>query len=155
MKTILIAGSGSDVGKTSLACRIFGILPDWSALKVTVKSEGRCPRGRSCSVCDQIKVPFCIITEDRVINQEGKDTSRLREAGAKQVVWLQASPAGLRPGLREAFASFEDTEGIVIEGTSVLRYHTPDLTIYIEKEKGQIKPTSKEAKEKADIIIRC
>lgn len=131
MKTIVISGGKSGVGKTYLAQRLLGSLEGWSALKVTVNKDGGCPNGKNCGVCGEIKKSFYIIKDKNIINQTGKDTARLKEAGAKEVIWLKARPEGLRGGLKKAFSEFSGCSGIVIEGTSVLKFFKPDLNIHV------------------------
>jgi len=131
-------------------------LPDWSALKVTVSHRGefRCPRHhRQCRVCSEIKGDFEIIKDKKIINQKGTDTSRMKKAGAKKVVWLKTTLRGMKEGLRKSLLEFEDTKGLIIEGTSVLKKIKPDFTIYMRDKTTQLKKSAKEAERKADIII--
>lgn len=154
MKTIVIAGAHSNIGKTSLAEEMLRNLPNWSALKVTVKKRAsRCPRGDNCGVCDELKEDFDIVTDKKTISQRGTDTARLKEAGAEKVVWLRATLKGLRAGLTESLQRLKGSEGIVIEGTSVLRYVKPDLAVYLKDNATDLKSTAKEAYRKADIIV--
>ena len=132
-KIIVVSGSGSRVGKTYIAEQLLRSLKNWSALKVTVSKEDGCPHKRSCGVCLGIQKPFYIIKGKDIINQLGKDTFRLKEAGAKEVIWLKAKPEGLREGLVNAFSEFLDCSWIVIEGTSVLKFIHPDLNIYVDE----------------------
>lgn len=136
MKTIVVSGEGSKIGKTYLAQKLLQGLKCWSALKVTVSKENGCPHQRNCGICPEIKEPYYIIKDETIINQPGKDTQRLKSAGANQVIWLKAQPAGLKAGLRQALAEFSDCEGVVIEGTSVLKFIKPDLNIHLY-EKGK------------------
>jgi len=138
MKIIVVSGEKSGVGKTYLAQQLLKCLKDWSALKVTVSKEGNCPRSKNCGVCAQVKKPFYIIKDKKIIEQAGKDTARLKEAGAKEVIWLKAKPPGLKKGLAKAFAEFSGCQGIIIEGTSVLKYIKPDINIHVCK-KGVFK----------------
>lgn len=138
MRTIVISGERSGVGKTYVAERLLSCLRDWSALKVTVNKEGNCPHQKNCGVCLEIKTPFYIIKDDKIINQSGKDTARLKSAGAKQVIWLKARPEGLKEGLDRALLEFADCDGVVIEGTSVLKFIRPDINIHIY-ERGNYK----------------
>lgn len=131
MRTIVISGSRSGVGKTHLAKQLLRYFPNWSALKVTTIKGNNCPHERSCGICSEIQEPFSIIKDEKVINQAGKDTYRLKKAGAKQVIWLRAKPEGLKRGLEKVLAEFYDCEGIIIEGTSVLRFIRPDLNIHL------------------------
>ena len=136
MKIIIVSGAQSGVGKTYLAEKLLNYLPEWSALKVTVSKDGSCPHERSCRICPEIKEPFYIIKDERIINQAGKDTARLKTAGAKQVIWLKAKPEGLNDGLHKALSEFSDCYGVVIEGTSALKFIKPDLNIHLY-EKGK------------------
>lgn len=131
MKAIVISGEKSGVGKTFLAQRLLRSLEGWSALKVTVSKGSGCPNGRNCGVCGEIKKPFYIIKDKAIINQSGKDTARLKEAGAKEVIWLKAKPEGLKDGLKKAFSEFSGCKGIIIEGNSVLNFFKPDLNIHV------------------------
>lgn len=136
MKIITISGAHSGVGKTTVAEEILGRLRNWSALKVTVVKSGPCPRKISCGVCKRQNAPFSIVSEARIINQKGKDTQRMKSAGAKKVLWLKARPSGLKEGLEKSLARLGRCEGVVIEGNSVLKYLKPDLRIFIS-DKGR------------------
>lgn len=153
MKTVVISGSSSNVGKTSLAEWFLRRLPGWSALKITVKNGSRCPRKSSCKICDELKNDFDIVAEEEIIGQKGTDTWRFKKAGAKKVVWLKTTSKGLKPGLKKSLDSLKDSEGVVIEGTSVLRFIKPDLTIYLKRKSSCLRPVAKEAEKKADIVI--
>lgn len=132
IKTIVVSGEGSGIGKTHFAEGLLRQFKDWSALKVTVAKEGACPHERGCGVCAKIQESFCIIKDEQIINEAGKDTRRLKDAGAKQVIWLKAKPEGLRDGLTGALAEFSDCSGVIIEGTSVLKFIKPDMNIHIQ-----------------------
>ena len=153
VKTIVVSGAHSNIGKTSLAADMLGGLRDWSALKVTVKKESRCPRQSNCGVCSELKGDFDIVTERKVINKKGTDTARLKKAGAKKVIWLKSTLKGLKAGLNRAFLLLKDSKGVVIEGTSVLKYIKPDFTIYLDDKKAVLRNTARQARKKADIII--
>lgn len=131
MKIITISGARSGVGKTYLAQELLRRLKGWSALKVTVNKEKGCPRKKSCGVCPEIREPFYIIKDESIINQAGKDTARLKNAGAKQVLWLKARPEGLKQGLDKVLLEFSDCNGVIIEGTSALKFIKPDLHIHL------------------------
>lgn len=131
MKTIVVSGSGSRIGKTYLAEELLRGLRDWSALKVTVSKKDGCPHDRSCGICEKIKEPFYITKDNDIINQAGKDTAKLKSAGAKEVIWLKARPEGLKKGLSKALSEFSNCHGVIIEGTSVLKFIKPDLNIHV------------------------
>lgn len=140
MKTIVVSGARSGIGKTRLAEELLRGLSNWSALKVTLSKDDGCPHERNCGICPEIKNPFYIIKEEGIINQPGKDTARLKAAGAKEVIWLKARPEGLNEGLHKALSEFSDCKGIVIEGTSVLKFIKPDLNLHISENKRGFTP---------------
>ena len=153
MKTIVISGSHSNIGKTSLAEDMFRSLNGWSGLKVTtVKEKSGCARGSNCTVCSELKDDFDIITDKKVINKKDTDTARMKSSGAKKVVWLKANTSGLKQGLKEALYCLRGSKGVVIEGTSVLKYINPDLAIYLKDGATRLKPSAKQAEKKADIV---
>ena len=131
MRVITVSGNHSGIGKTTLVEHLLRQLRGWSALKVTVIKKGPCPKEIPCGVCDEQKAPYVIIFDPKVINQKGKDTQRMASAGAKKVLWLKATPGGLKDGLKQALRRFRATPGVVIEGTSILKYLKPDFGIYI------------------------
>lgn len=161
MKTIVISGSHSNIGKTSMAESLIREFPGWSALKVTLRhgargsKRARCPRNKSCRACTSFKGDFDVVTDRRIINQKGKDTSRFKKAGAKKVAWLRATPKGLKRGLKESFLELRDSEGLIIEGTSVLKHLKPDIAIYIKASRQHIKQSAGYAEKKSDIIVNA
>ena len=138
MRIITVSATHSGLGKTTIVEQLLRQLKNWGALKVTVTKSGPCPRKISCGVCAGQKSPFSIIYKSRIINQKGKDTQRMKEAGAKKVLWLKAKPSGLKNGLKKALEIFKGSEGVVVEGNSVLKYLKPDLGIFITRT-GRIK----------------
>jgi len=155
MKTIVISGSHSSIGKTSVAEDILSSLNGWSGLKVTtVKEKSGCARGSNCTVCSELKNDFDIITDKKIINKKDTDTARMKSSGAKKVVWLKANTSGLKQGLKEALYCLRGSKGVVIEGTSVLKYIKPHLAIFIAgKDKG-LRPAARLALKKADVVLR-
>lgn len=133
MKLIVVSGDGSGVGKTLLAQKLLRLLPGWSAIKVTI-SKGDCPRMRSCGTCEQLKEDFKIVDDEEIISEPDKDTSRLKEAGAENVLWLQARPEGLKEGLRKTLERLKGCRGVIVEGTSVLKYLKPDINFHLSWE---------------------
>ena len=154
MKIIVVAGAHSGSGKTSCAEKLLGVLTGWAALKITVKGTAGCPRGKGgCRVCADIKDNFEIIDEQRIINQAGSDTSRLKKAGAEKVIWLKSTARGLRAGALKALAKLKRYKGVLIEGTSVLKYIKADIVFFVGGGSKNMRPSAKSALNKADIVI--
>ena len=158
MKIITVSGAHSNTGKTTVIERLLEIFKDWSCLKVTTLHNGLCPTGRDCSACGKLSSQFSIVSDKGIIEEPGKDTWRFKEAGAKDVLWLKAKPAGLKQGLKKAISMFsgegeKGTRGLIIEGTSVLKYLKPDLAILVQKKNSVLKPSAKEVLKKVDLIL--
>lgn len=154
MKTIVISGAHSDIGKTSLAEKLLSRLPNWSALKVTVKRGSACPHERTdCNICSELREDFEIVEDEKIIEQKGTDTARLKNAGAKKVIWLKSTLKGLEPGLKKALSGLNSSEGVVIEGTSVVRHIKPDFLIFIKDNSENLRSSAREVLKKADLII--
>ena len=153
LKIITISGSHSNVGKTMLAEGLLKISKGWSGLKVTVMHNGKCPTGKNCGACDELDSEFSIVADKVRLMEKGKDTERLKKAGAEKVLWLKAKPQGLKKGLKKAISMFKGADGLIIEGTSVLKHIEPDLAILVKKKNSILKPSAKEVFNKIDLII--
>lgn len=153
LKIITISGSHANVGKTKLAEKLFKKLKGWSGLKVTVMHNGKCPTGKNCGVCNELDSEFSIISDKNRLNEKGKDTQRFKKAGARKVLWLRAKPEGLKKGFKKAFSMFEGANGLIIEGTSVLKYIKPDIAILVKKKGAILKPSAKKIFNKIDLIV--
>ncbi|MCP4264553.1 MAG: hypothetical protein GY777_03090 [Candidatus Brocadiaceae bacterium] len=194
MKTIVVSGTASGVGKTTIASYMLNNLTGlgkkkeelvgtdhrrilqnvcsdtieplkysysscnpgspWSALKITIRHEGSCPRHTECDTCDDGYEPFKVLTEDDVIRQEGKDTDRMVSAGASKVVWLQSDSNVEKAGIDAALACFDKTHNLLVEGNSFLRVRSADVAVlvvspFIDK----IKRSAKLLIDKIDIVV--
>ncbi|MHC4138742.1 MAG: hypothetical protein ACYSR1_02600 [Planctomycetota bacterium] len=103
----------------------------WSALKITIRHEGSCPRHTECHTCDDGYEPFTIVTSDSVLREKGKDTDLLSMAGAGKVVWLQSDANVERAGIEAALDCFDREHNLVIEGNSFLRVQSADVAILV------------------------
>ncbi len=101
-----------------------------------------------------------IITNSEVIEKFGKDTERMKTAGADFVYWVQSNreelgilSEKLKHELTLSIPSFRDTI-IIMEGNSLVRFMHPDVIIFFKgKMTEQIKPSGKDVLDIADIII--
>lgn len=155
MKIITVSGAHSGVGKTQVVEMLLKKLKRWSALKITVSHQGRCPIGRECGACGKMDSDFLVIGRKDIIEEEGKDTQRFKKAGAERVLWLKAKPQGLKKGLKSAISRFKEEKGLIIEGNSALKYLKPDLAIFVRKKNndGQEKTSASDIKKKVDLIL--
>ena len=145
-----IGGAHSSVGKTTLAAAViryltthparypFGNVPKLGAIKYT-----------------NTPLYASLIDDESIINQNGKDTSKLSEAGAIRVLWIKSPRTDVEEIVPVALARLADLDGIVIEGNIAIEFAEPDIVIFITghgPEKG-IKPSSEMLLNKADIVI--
>jgi hypothetical protein len=135
MEIVCIAGSTSNVGKTTFAERLLSRLPGWAACKVTVCEDGkkhRCPRGKQdCGVCASLNENYILEESDTVILQEGKDTFRYRRAGASKVIWVKTRKEYLSEAVELARGKLSSAPGIVFEGNHALETLEPDVAVML------------------------
>ena len=181
MKVISVAGTASSAGKTTVASYILRNLSDstpclvgegvqavdagsglgllsnhkrgWSALKITVRHEGSCPRHTGCDTCDDGYEPFKILTDGDIIKERGKDTGRFSSAGADKVVWLQTDSDVEGAGTEAALACFNKDDAIIVEGNSFLRVQNADVSILVASPSvKKIKRSTRLILDKIDLI---
>jgi molybdopterin-guanine dinucleotide biosynthesis protein len=150
---VAVSGLSSNTGKTTLVCELLKRLPGWEAIKLTrghYRSCGRDPQG--CCVSDLIR-DEPLIRSTRLENYEaGKDTGRFWYAGAANVHWVIAQDDQVESGIKEALARVK-SEGVVVEGNSVLDYVKADFAIMCARAgENKLKTSARRTLEKADVV---
>ena len=126
----------------------------WSALKITIRHEGSCPRHTDCDACDAGYEPFKVVTSDSILREKGKDTDQLSRAGASKVVWLQSDTSVEAAGIAAALDCFGKEHNLVIEGNSFLRVKSADVAILVVSPLiDKIKRSAKLLLNKIDFIV--
>lgn len=130
-------------------CRLLQHLDGWDAIKVTrghYRSCGRDPD--TCCVSDLLGDAPKIISERGLTDVSNKDTGSYWQAGAANVHWLIATSAQVEAGIHRAL-ELSTGHGVLIEGTSILQYIKPDLTILVSLTNShtgtRLKPTARRA----------
>ncbi len=133
---ICIGGAHSGCGKTTAAERLLRLLGgSWGAIKYT-------------------KTAFYTSVARNPEAPEDKDTSRLRRAGAGDVLWVQSPDAGLEETIDMAVNMLTHCEGILVEGNAPIEFLSPDIVIFVfGKDTGRLKPSALRILKKADIVI--
>jgi len=137
MRIITIAGTHSGVGKTALAVLLLGRLKGYAAIKVS-------------------KSDFMVSVTDRkeVIEERGKDTALMKEAGASPVVWVQTNDREQAECLSLAMGIVSDAQGVMIEGNSAARAVKADKLFFVTgTDLSGMKPGALNLLEKADVIV--
>ncbi len=156
MKRPLIIGIGgtkSSSGKTTVASDMLKLLTKkqlednlttdidrkerWGAIKFT-KTE----------------IYSSIIDDPEILNEYGKDTQRLIEAGAEEVLWVKSPISELSDIMAIAIERLYHLEGILVEGNSAIEFANPDIIIVVSiGNNDEIKPSAWRILENAHIII--
>jgi hypothetical protein len=154
---VSVSGAASRAGKTSLAVSLIRSLPAASAVAVKFTTTEdvfeRCPRGTPCVVCD-IDVPFRIVEDARVLDEPGTDTARLREAGARRVVWAISRASAVHAAWARVAAMAEGLT--VMEGSTIVDVAQPDLLLFVAHpflQPARWKATSDALIARADAVV--
>lgn len=148
-----IGGLTSEVGKTTLLCKLLGAFPGWEAIKTTrghYRSCGKDPH--TCCVSDLLSEEPTVRSGYESTFSAGKDTGRYWEAGAKNVHWLIGTDDQIEAGITQALSRVQAT-GVFIEGNSFTEFVTPDFFVMVARSdqlKG--KPTARRALKRASAI---
>jgi molybdopterin-guanine dinucleotide biosynthesis protein len=155
-RTIFIAGSRRNAGKTLVSELLLRSLPGAGAVKLTCcRPDQRCPRDRPCGVCGTLLGPFAVITDDQVLSQPGKDTARLRAASTGRVIWLQSREEALAAALAAALSLFESAAAVIVEGNAAFQAAQPDLGVLVIGPGGEPqKPSVNVALPAIGVVVR-
>jgi len=130
-----IGGLTSEVGKTTLLCKLLEAFPGWEAIKTTrghYRSCGKDPH--SCCVSDLLSDESTIISGRELTYAVGKDTGRYWDAGAANVHWVIATDEQVEAGVNEALDRV-GAPGVFIEGNSFTEYVEPDFYVMVADSK--------------------
>lgn len=135
MKTIVIVGTGSGCGKTTVACRILRAVPGLGAVKVSPRQE-------------PVRVEWGA-------GSPGKDTDRYAGCGAAPVARIVAPRDQVAAAWEGVRGGFEGCRGVVIEGSRGLEIPADRLVVFVRGERSRELRPGREAElaSKADFII--
>lgn len=130
-----IGGAHSKAGKTTVACQILKRLSGWGAVKFT-------------------KTSFysSIVDSPEILREKNKDTYRLLNAGAQDVLWVQSSPDDLNEILGIAIDRLSYLKGIIVEGNSAINALKPNIVIFVSGN-DELKKGSEKILRMADAVI--
>jgi hypothetical protein len=112
MPTIIIGGSGRNVGKTTLVCTLLGALPEYrfTAVKISAHDHGH---------------PEPVWEE--TASGDHTDTERYLAAGAQRALLVTALDADF-PIARIRSALMQDAD-VIFESNRIIDYYKPDLCL--------------------------
>jgi hypothetical protein len=137
--TIISVGSSSKKsGKSRLAAFLVRELGADYGLKVSRGSHSPSP----------------IVTDPELISRPGTDTGALVKAGAKKVIWVNASEGKLDEELRQALEMFPPGGVLVMEGNSALGHLPVDFAVFVMTVPFRdFKPSAETALSRADLVL--
>lgn len=141
-----IGGLTSEVGKTTLLCKLLKAFPGWEAIKTTrghYRSCGKDPH--TCCVSDLLSEEPVVYSGRKTTYVAGKDTGKYWDAGAGNVHWLIATDEQVEAGIREALDRVT-AAGVFVEGNSFTEFVKPDFFVMVaDSEMLKIKRTARRA----------
>ncbi len=148
-----IGGLTSEVGKTTLLCKLLETFPGWEAIKTTrghYRSCGKDPH--TCCVSDLLSEEPVVHSGRRTTYAAGKDTGKYWDAGAVNVHWVIATDEQVEAGIYEALSRVT-AEGVFVEGNSFTEFVKPDSFVLVaNSEMLKIKPTARRALARVDAV---
>jgi len=141
-----IGGLTSEVGKTTLMCKLLNAFPGWEAIKTTrghYRSCGKDPH--ACCVSDLLSEEPVVHSGREATYVAGKDTGRYWDAGAGNVHWVIATDEQVEAGVRQALSRVR-ADGVFVEGNSFTQFVKPDFFVMVANSKTlKIKHTARRA----------
>jgi molybdopterin-guanine dinucleotide biosynthesis protein len=139
-----IGGLTSEVGKTTLLCKLLNAFPGWEAIKTTrghYRSCGKDPH--TCCVSDLLSEEAVVRSGRESTYAAGKDTGKYWEAGAANVHWVIATDEQVEAGINEALGRVK-ADGVFVEGNSFTEFVKPDFFLMVARpDQTKIKLTAK------------
>jgi hypothetical protein len=138
---IIVAGSGRNVGKTEFACRLirrFSSQIDLYGLKVSAIHPDEGIYHGDHAGLDVAAGPIEETRQDLA-----KDTSRMLQAGASRVFYLQGDDRQLAAGFQTVLTTVPAGSAIVCESSSLWQFVEPGLLILVTAPGCQIKPRAR------------
>ena len=144
---ISISGTASNTGKTTLLCDLISELSQdggWEAIKLTRGHHRSCGKDpQTCCISGLLGEEPMVFSGRDGNCSAGKDTGRYWDAGAVNVHWVVATNDQVGQGMAAAL-SLVRSGRVLIEGTSFLKYVTPDYAILVSPSNpGKIKPSAR------------
>jgi hypothetical protein len=128
---VAIAGVSSEIGKTTLLCKLLREFPGWEAIKITrghYRSCGKDPH--ACCVSHLLGDEPLVRSGFRQTYASDKDTGRYWDAGAANVHWVIVTNDQVERGIELALERVRGP-GVLIEGNSFLRFIDVDFAVLV------------------------
>ena len=148
-KVLLISGSERSVGKTSFMRRVIAQNASHQLVAIKITSHFHEPTSGL--------IPIFMSVNYRLFQETDpsscKDSSLFLQAGAATVFYIQTIDAYLEEAFNLATAQLPPEQPIVVESAVMSTILVPELTVFIQKDYEDVKPSVVEMQKLADIIV--
>jgi molybdopterin-guanine dinucleotide biosynthesis protein len=136
-QVITVSGAHKGVGKTALSEILLHNLRTFAAIKITITND------------------VVVVTDDeQEIMSPATDTCRMKQSGARKVVWVRSTEELLLDSMKVALEKMVPGNGILIEGNSILRHLNPTISFFVVTPPfDAMKPSRVHALQKANVCV--
>jgi len=120
---LLIGAFHRNAGKTTVTS---DIIRQWSRQLPIVAVKSTIIRDNGTALGD---TGFSITEESGQVS--GKDTARMKAAGAERVFWLKSREDGTLAGIREILKTLSPGQALICEGNTIRRFVRPDVFLMV------------------------
>lgn len=143
-----IGGAHSGVGKTTLAV---GILKHLEACPPACLSSH--PPKLGGIKYTKTALYASVIDDKTILCQKNKDTKRMLDAGAEEVLWVQSPQTELEEVLPLAVSRLSHLDCIIIEGNSAIEFLNPNIVLFVTGYSARMKPSARAILNLAHIVL--
>ncbi len=151
---VVVGGHTRNIGKTSVVAGLIAALPEmhWTAVKITQFGHGVCSaNGEPCD-CETADHTMAISEEHDATS--GTDSSRYLAAGAARSFWVRTRLGQLSEAMPRVRKLLGESENVIIESNSVLRFLQPDLSLSVlDPSISDFKPSAIRYLDRADALV--
>jgi len=154
MPIVVVGGHTRNIGKTSVVAGLIAALPDlrWTAIKITQFGHNVC--SANGEPCDCETADHTIAISEERSRTSGTDSARYLAAGAEHSFWVRTRQGQLAEAMPRLRALIADTENVIIESNSILRFLRPDIFISVlDPSVADFKPSALRYLDRADAVV--
>jgi len=154
MPIVVVGGHTRNIGKTSVVAGLIAALPErhWTAIKITQFGHNVC--SANGEPCDCETADHTIAISEERSRTSGTDSARYLAAGAEHSFWVRTRQGQLAEAMPRLRALIAETENVIIESNSVLRFLRPDIFISVlDPSIADFKPSALRYLDRADAVV--
>lgn len=148
---LLIAGTGRNSGKTTVACQIIEkFSPDLELTAVKISPHFHLA---SCGLAELIKTEFYSISSEKV-RYTRKDSSRMLRAGAAHVYYVEVKDTSMLDAFNALIKLIDPETPVIIESPALRKVINPGVFVLVDSDHTLNKKEDVlKLKQKADLFL--